>query len=250
MFAVVAAGLVFAGYNTAQAELQPARVVQAYCRDLRSENFSAAYGLLSSTYQAQVPLAQFSLINQLQDGVDGKVHACPTATGSGIDFSFGRPQSHVAFLITIERNTSFTGHIELNRQQNTWKVNAVEQSLQGSNVAPLLVADTFCRAIIQGNYVTAYHLLSSRQQSLAPESAFAQQFKSAFGDAIHLESCTIDYGSYHLQASTADVSMTFNLAISMPAAGSLTTSLVTVLNFTQESGSWKLDDFTPVPPLP
>jgi hypothetical protein len=153
----------------------------------------------------------------------------------------------VAFLITILRSRPFRGHIELSRQLGTWKVEAIEQSLAGTNVDPLLTANAFCTAIIKGDYVAAYNTLSSRQQSSAPETQFAQQLRSAFGGAVRLNSCTLDYTSYHVQANSAAVAMTFNLTISMSSTGSLTTGLVSVLNFGLETGGWKLEDFTPEP---
>ncbi|MGO8950932.1 MAG: hypothetical protein ACLQUY_25420 [Ktedonobacterales bacterium] len=247
VFAILG-GLVFASYNTGQAELEPARVAQAYCRDLESQQFSAAYALLSSSYRVNLTLSQFIQVSQLQDAVDGNVRACPTAVSPGLDFSFGLPQDHVAFLITIARSKPFTGHVELIRQQGGWKVEAIEQSLEGTDVGPLVVANTFCSSVIQGDYAAAYQTLSSRQQSLASETVFAQQFKSSFGALVRLRSCALDYASYHVQAGSAAVSMTFNLTISTPATGALATGLVTVLDFTQEQGGWKLDDFTLLPP--
>jgi hypothetical protein len=215
--------------------------------DLQSQRFAQAYALLSSSYQAQVTKAQFTVTSQLQEQVDGRIRGCPNPTGPGIDLAFGQPESHVAFLVTFLRSRPFQGLIELIQQQGTWKVQAIQQSLAGSNVAPLVTANAFCSAIIKGDYVAAYSTLSSRQQSIAPEQAFAQQLQSAFGGAVRLDSCTLDYGSYHVQSNTAAVAMTFNLTISMSSTGSLTTGLVSVLSFRLEHGGWKLDDFTPEP---
>jgi hypothetical protein len=237
----------FAGYNTANAELQPARVAQAFCTDLQTQRFAQAYSLLSSSFQQQVTKAEFTLASQLQEQVDGRIRGCPTASGPSIDLAFGQPKSHVAFLITILRSRQFQGHIELIQQQGTWKVQAIEQSLAGTNVAPLVTASTFCSAIIKGDYAAAYNTLSSRQQSIAPESQFAQQLQSAFGGAVRLNSCTLDFASYHVQANSAAVAMTFNLTISTSSTGSLTTGLVSILNLRLESGGWKVDDFTPEP---
>jgi hypothetical protein len=247
IFVLLVGGLLLAGFNTANAELQPARVAQAYCTDLQAQHFAQAYALLSSSYQEQVTKAQFTVASQLQEQVDGNIRGCPNATGPGIDLAFGQPKNHVAFLITVLRSRPFQGHIELTRQQGTWKVQAIEQSLAGTNVAPLVTASTFCSAIIRGDYAAAYSTLSSRQQSIAPETQFAQQLQSAFGGAVRLNSCTLDFASYHVQANSAAVAMTFNLTISMPSTGSLTTRLVSILNFKLESSGWKLDDFTPEP---
>jgi hypothetical protein len=249
IFAFLGGGLLLAGYNTANAELQPAQVAQAYCQDLQAQRFVQAYALLSPSYREQVTQAQFTETSQLQDQVDGKIRGCPIATGSGIDLAFSTPKNHVAFLITILRSRPFRGHIELSQQLGTWKVEAIEQSLAGTNVDPLLTANAFCTAIIKGDYVAAYNILSSRQQSIAPETQFAQQLQSAFGGAVRLNSCTLDYTSYHVQADSAAVAMTFNLTISMSSTGSLTTGLVSVLNFGLEPGGWKLEDFTPEPSI-
>ena len=244
---LLVAGLLVAGFNTAQAEVQPASVAQAYCQDLLREQYSNAYALLSSRFQTRVSLPEFTQMSRFQDGVDGKVRACPTASGPAIDFAFGSPQDRAAFVITILRGKPFTGQIELVRGQHAWRVDTLEQSLQGTDVGPLLVADTFCRGVMQGDYGAAYRTLSTRQQGLASEIVFAQQFKSAFGGLVRLESCAPSYTSYHVQAGSAAVSMSFNLGVSTPTAGSLSTSLVTVLDFIQESGSWKVNDFIPLP---
>ena len=120
----------------------------------------------------------------------------------------------------------------------------LEQSLAGTNLGPLLVADTFCQALIKGDYATAYSTLSSRQQSLATEQVFALQFGSALGGPVKLNSCTLDYTTYAIRTRAAAISATFNLTISTSTGGTLSTNLKTVLSFIQENGAWKVDDFS------
>ena len=243
-FLLVGGGILIAAYNAAQAELQPVQAAQAFCRDLKSQNDSAAYALLASGYQSQVTMTQFVQASQLQDQVDGKIRACPTATGPGIDLSFSSPRDHQSFLITILRNKPLRGHIALVRENGVWKVEGLEQSLAGTNLGPLLVADTFCQALIKGDYATAYSTLSSRQQSLATEQVFALQFGSALGGPVKLNSCTLDYTTYAIRTRAAAISATFNLTISTSTGGTLSTNLKTVLSFIQENGAWKVDDFS------
>src|SRR5262249_43133541 len=119
-----------------------------------------------------------------------------------------------------------------------------QQTLTGTNVDPLLVVQTFCQAIVKGDYATAYSTLSSRQQNLATEPVFATQFRSALGGPVKLNSCTMNYVTYTVRASAASVATTFNLTISTDSGGSMTTRLVTVLSLTQENGAWKVDDFS------
>ena len=236
-------GLLFAGYQTAQAELRPAQAAQTFCDDLQAQNYTAAYALLSSGYQSSVTRDQFIQSSTLQNKVDGKIKGCPTASGNVIDLSFSAPKDHVAFLVTILRNKSFSGHIALVQQGGVWKVDAIEQSLAGTNLGPLLVANTFCSAISKGDYAAAYATLSSRQQSLATEQQFAQQFGSAFGGAVKLSSCTMNYTTYAVQATAASVTTTLNLTIA-----SQTTNVATTFTFRLENGQWKLDEFTPQTP--
>ena len=243
-FLLVGAGILIAGYNAAQTELRPAQAAQAFCRDLQSQNYNAAYVLLASSYQSQVTVSQFAQASRLQDQVDGKIRACPTATGPGIDLSFGTPRDHQSFLVTIVRNKALSGHIALVREDGAWKVEGLEQSLAGTNLGPLLVADTFCQALVEGNYATAYATLSSRQQGLATEQVFATQFSSALGGPVKLNSCTLDYSTYSIRSGAAAISATFNLTISTSTGGTLSTNLKTVLSFIQESGAWKVDDFS------
>jgi hypothetical protein len=243
-FLLVGVGILIAGYNAARAELQPVQAAQAFCRDLQSHNDSAAYTLLASGYQSQVTMTQFVQASQLQDQVDGKIRACPTATGPGIDLSFGSPRDHQSFLVTIVRNKPLRGHIALVRENGVWKVEGLEQSLAGTNLGPLLVADTFCQALIKGDYATAYSTLSSRQQSLATEQVFALQFSSALGGPVKLNSCTLDYTTYTIRTGAAAISAAFNLTISTSTGGTLSTNLKTVLSFIQENGAWKVDDFS------
>jgi hypothetical protein len=243
-FLLVGVGILIAGYNAAQAELQPARAAQTFCRDLQTQNYSAAYVLLASSYQSQQTMSEFVQASQLQDQVDGKIRACPTATGPGVDLSFSTPSNHQSFLVTFVRNKPLSGHIALARENGTWKVEGLEQSLAGTNLGPLLVADTFCQALIKGDYATAYSTLSSRQQGLANEQAFALQFGSALGGPVKLNTCTLDFTTYTIRAGTAAISTTFNLTISTSTGGTLSTNLKTVLSFIQENGAWKVDDFS------
>jgi len=243
IFALLGAGLLVASYNTAQANIQPERAVQNFCQDLQSRRYAAAYTLLSSSYTPKLSEAEFTHLSELQDQVDGKIRACPLATGLSFDLAFGTPQSHTSYVVTILRDQPHSGHIDVIWQGNNWKVDALEQSLTGTNIGPLLAVQTFCQAIMQADYATAYSTLSTRQQSLATEPVFADQFRLALGGPVKLNGCTMNYGTYTLEAGSASVTTTFNLTIAA-ASGSMTTRLVTVLKLAMENGAWKIDDFS------
>ena len=244
IFALLGAGLLIASYNTAQANIQPERTVQAFCQDLQSHRYAAAYAILSSSYRVNLSETQFTNISQLQDQVDGKIRACPVATGPSLDLSFGTPQNQTSYLITILRDQPHNGHIAVVRQSDAWKVDALQQSLTGTNVGPILTVQTFCEAIMKADYATAYNALSRRQQNLATEPVFAAQFRSALGGPVNLNSCTMNYATYTVRTSVASIATTFNLTISTASGGSMTTRLVTLLSLTQENGAWKVDDFS------
>ena len=74
-------------YQTSEAA-KPVAVANAFCQDMKTQNYTGAYSLLSSAYKADVSQADYIQANQLHDQLDGKIKDCGVAGTSSSGFSF------------------------------------------------------------------------------------------------------------------------------------------------------------------
>lgn len=237
---VAVGGLV--GYAAVQAA-QPLKAAQLFCQDVQRQDYSAAYGMLSTSYKATVSDSQFTQIGKLQDQIDGKVTACGLAqNASGLSITFNPNQSQATFDVRVSRNRQLTGTVTMVKENGAWKVDQVSQSVQGTDVRPLLVADQFCRAIVAQDFPTAYGLLSPALQAKASE----QQFQAAFSNEsnVTIAGCSPSLGTYTVSArgSTATLQTTLQVTVNS-ANGASATEVPVSLAFTKFANVWKIDAF-------
>ncbi|MGH2486943.1 MAG: hypothetical protein ACRDHE_13115, partial [Ktedonobacterales bacterium] len=189
------------------AEVSAASVAaRSFCSDLTSKNYSAAYDLLSTKYQTTVSSGDFTGANTLRDMLSGAVRSCPIPTG-GPDVSAG--VNTVTLFVSFTRPnptpTTASGSITLIKQGGVWKIDKIDDALLGANVAPLMVAEAYCNALVNGDYATVYKQLSSRYQQQTDEGTFQANFTnslSAFGPNAKIATCVPDLMSYKIATSS------------------------------------------------
>jgi flagellar basal body-associated protein FliL len=233
-------GILF--YNAAQIALQPLQAAQNFCNDLKTQDYSSAYNMLSTTYQGQVTQTQFTQGSQLHDQIDGKVQSCPLASNSNFSFNLGNGPTTASFNATVTRNKTFTGKISMIKEGSAWKVDALDQSLQGTDIGPIVVANTFCQALVAQDYQTAYNQLSARQHGLATEAQFASEIQSGgLGASVKIVGCTPNFTTYAASV-VPNTKATLDSSLNISAQGT-TVPVSTTLSFVYESGAWKIDIF-------
>ena len=215
---------------------------QSFCADLQAQNYAGAYTHLSSGYQAKVTQAQFTQASQLHDQIDGKVRTCSAGNdSSALSALLQLGSNSVSFPAQITRNQTFSGDMTVVKQNGSWKVDRIDQSLQGTDLGPLLVANDYCAALVSGNINQAYNDLSPDYQSrLGSEQQYAQALRSVLTQGVSLTSCTPDLKSYNVSGTTARLSGTLTVRVS-----GTSTNLAIALTFVKgAAGDWKIDSIT------
>ena len=244
------------------AEISAAAVAaRSFCADMTSQNYSTAYDMFSKNYQSSVTEDQFVQKSKLRDQLDGNVTSCPIPT-SGPNVSAG--VNTVTLFVSMTRKATTQGSVTLIKQDGVWKLDKIDDALLGENVAPLLVANTFCAALVSGDYATVYAQLSSDYQAQYTESAFEANFKSilsSLGPDAAISSCAPVVSTYKAPqtvssgtptATTATGSSadeaTVNVALDLSVNGAALGQPITIaLTLKQESGVWKIDQQQAVP---
>jgi hypothetical protein len=233
-------GIGFVFFTAFQEALKPVTVATTFCNDLKAQNYTTAYDLLSSNAQGQVSRDLFVQGAQLQDQVDGTVKSCGPVTGSGADTKIDVNAGKASLKATVQRNQAFIGHILLIKQGSDWKIDDIDASLQGRDITPIITADTFCKALVAGDFHTAYSLLSAKQQGLGTEDEFKQQITAAdptTGETVTIKGCTPKFGSYTVTATSATLQSSLSVSVS-----GTTVSVDVTLSFVKEGDVWKIDD--------
>ena len=215
---------------------------ESFCTDLKTQNYSSAYSRLSSGYQAKVTEQQFQQASQLHDQIDGKVQGCSAGgSGSVFDALLQLGSSTVSFSAQITRNKTLSGNMTVVNQGGTWKVDHIDQSLQGTDLGPLQVANDYCSALVSGNISQAYNDLSpAYQDRLGSEQQYAQTLRSVLVQGVSLTGCTPDLSTYSVTGTTAKLNSALNVQVNGASTG-----IPTAVTFVEgNSGVWKIDSIT------
>jgi hypothetical protein len=128
--------LVGGSYALAAVQISPASgVVNAFCSDLQNHNYTAAYGLLSSSLQRRVTQQQFVHDAQQGDQMDGRVQSCNLQDITD-PIHYGG-DGHVGADLTVVRKLSCLVVVDLAEQGRTllvlgnWKID--EYGASGNN---------------------------------------------------------------------------------------------------------------------
>jgi len=234
-----AGGLFFYGWQQTR---QPVDAALAFCSDLKAQRYVAAYGRLSHAYQVRVSKDQFVAAATVHDTIDGKVLDCGTPN-TGVAFSFDlSPSSKTTLSASITRNRSFAGKLSLVKEGSAWKIDSIDQSLEGSDLGALVTGQAFCNALVSGNYAAAYALQSARQQAQANEKDFAAAIKATFSGNLKLADCKPDPKTYTVIGTSAKIDAVFVVALTT-SSGAQRVNVPVTLHLVEEGGVWKLDDF-------
>ncbi len=215
----------------------------AFCQAEQTQNYTTAFGLLSSSLQTQAGTADgFASVQQLQDEVDGKVTACAIKS-----IAPGNSDTSTTVTVTITRATlgAASGNITLDGTGGTWKISKIDQSVQGTNLLPFVTGTLFCFALAINDttgYSTAYSLTSSSFQQQVTLAQFTQGLTATLhqlsADAKWTD-CTPDLTTYKVTASTAGYKAKLNAVSGTGAKGYVQLTFAFVL----EGTIWKINDF-------
>jgi hypothetical protein len=232
---------------------RPIAATLQYCAALRVQDYRAAYALTSSATQKQTSQAQFTAEAKLHDGVDGKITRCAPVPASRDTFGDaigdlgfllgGARTAAVSVTIVRARLGARTGTITMTSQGGSWSVGAIADTLQGTPLGPLLLADHFCAALAAGDFKSAFGDLSAHQVSLEKSEAnFAREAAPPAG--AKYTGCVPELTTYHVAGATASVQLALDIQVTTPAGASVV-PVVSLASFVQEKGAWKLDGLDP-----
>ncbi len=238
ILALVVIGIASYGvYTTSQAR-RPYAAAQAFCADLRARQYTAAYGMLASSYRKTITQQNFTLTYQLHDQLDGPISVCNTPAPSSVFYTYTVPTT-INIPTQITRKQTLQGTLSLVEEGKSWRVSQVGASLQGTDVGPLLAQNTFCNELIAGNYAAAYAQLAPGEQTNGAESDFATTFAHAFGGGagggMTLTRCQPDLSSYTVANGDAQVKVTF-----VAQASGQAVDFPTQFTFIQTRGVWEI----------
>jgi ketosteroid isomerase-like protein len=240
----VVGGVVYAiGQNALQ---EPLSTTSTFCNDLKAQKYNDAYGLLSTGYQKAVSSTDFGQISQLHDQLDGKVRSCGLAgiqSGGGFNLNLN-PQT-ASFNAQVTRNHSYSGAISLVKQNGNWKIDAVDDSLQGSDVGALTTGAQFCQALAAQNYQAVYAMFTpAYQQQIGTVDKYINGLKQVFGGGqFQITGCQPQINTYTVtaQGDGASVSGAFDIKVTTDV-GALTVQVPYKVAFAKISGAWKISD--------
>lgn len=230
----------FGLYATHEAQ-QPTLVAQTFCRDMQTRQYAAAYNMLSAAYQAKTTQTQFVDEAGLHDQVDGPVAAC-AVTGSSTPKGYTLQLVDSATLaMRMTRHKPLDGGITVIRDGNDWKVDTVARSLEGTDLAPLFVGLTFCKALVAKDYTAVYNTFSSHERSGGTEADFKATFTKAFGTNMEITKCTPAPTSYVVAPNATSAMVDVAMQITLHVQGNGQVTIPTTLTFISEHNEWKLD---------
>ena len=218
-----------------------ARTATAYCADLKAQDYASAYGELSSGYQASLAQTQFTQAAKLHDQIDGPVTACtvPKQTDAhGVSVT----DRAITLPATIARKKTASGPVTLVKQGSAWRLDKVDPALQGTDLGPLQVADTYCQALVRADYPAAYSTFSSAyQSSRGSEADFAARFQSLSQNGVKITACTPQIETYTVAPDDESGSLGANLTLSVNGTA-VPGGIRSTLTFKKEQTVWKIDD--------
>jgi hypothetical protein len=238
---VVAALLLLTGGGAAFAIQQytaPAAAATQFCNYLKAQNYSLAYGMLSSELKAQISSDTFTLGSQTLDKLEGPVLSCGQASVSNA-YSYSLGSSTATLIATMSRATAghLQGTLSLKSENGSWTIAAIGTSLLGVNLGALQAAGAFCAALQAQNYTAAYGLLGTLPQSAVTQADFTQ--------AAHLhdelDGPVTACGLAGLGSSNTDTNADMTVTITRSKLGQRQGGV----SLDVENGAWKISNVAP-----
>jgi len=208
------AGGAFGGLAYVQSLPTPTKTLDAFCTALLDKDYQAAYHHLSSTFQ-----------NRVSETLFAEFFASSTACRHGTVGQAGNTAT--ASLTTSSPARTNTDSVTLTQNgDGSWKID------NDANLAGLTkTLDTYCHALQQADYPTAYNQFSGKLQSQLTEGQLASFVPKA-------SSCT--YGSLSLSAKSTQATVT-----TISTSGQTENDVISLIQ--DGNNSWKIDDITNLP---
>jgi hypothetical protein len=185
-------------------QLSPTLTLNAYCDALKKGDYQAAYKQFSSSYQSKTSATQFASSFSGGKPTDCIASSVDDKTGSG--------------LVTMTFTDGPVAYDEkLINQNGTWVIDTEQQ-----HSTPTVTLNSYCNALKQQDYQTAYDQLSQDQQSQQSKAQFVANFSKAT-----VSDCT---ASADDNAGTGSIDYTFS-------DGQKATADYTLV---QENSAWKI----------
>lgn len=211
----------------------PAAAATQFCGALKSQNYSTAYGMFSPTFQGKYTSDEFTKGAQALDVLEGQVTQCDKATGSNAyTYSYGASTATLQAVITRGKQGQLTGQMILKNVNGSWKVDSLDTSLLGVNLAALQTVNSFCQALQSGDYETAYTDFGATPQQAMSETDFVTNAKLDDKYDGKLSACSlISLGSGNTDTATS-LSVSVTRGTQSAKSGNVALDV--------EGGAWKI----------
>jgi serine/threonine protein kinase/limonene-1,2-epoxide hydrolase len=187
--------------------------LSTYCTAIQNGNYGSASSQFSSNLQSKISQTEY---NSFLSKAQTCTYSTPTTSGdsatSNVTLTYNSGQTETHQLSLIQDSS------------NTWKIDSI------SNL-PDQTIDTFCTALQNKDYQTAYNQLSVAYQGNYPESQFAKDFSAVTG-------CAHDASIASNSTVTSNGTFYFN---------ALQPLLDTIYLVKDSSGNWKIDAIVNLP---
>lgn len=238
---VVVAVLVLAAlvYASNQQIASAAAVARAYCSDLQAKQYTDAYTLLAPSAQTATSKQTFALSSADADAIDGPVSSC-VLPKAGFALLLAPVPSSASVAATITRQQARSGSILMAYVQGSWRVTGTSTGLRGTDVMPLVTAQTYCQDLAQGDYTSAYASTTAAYQArVGSVSSYGAAIKSALTQAqASIQGCQMRMDTYAVNSGDTSASVQWSLNIMVGTIATPTTQTVTLL---KDDGTWKID---------
>lgn len=238
LVAAIGGGVAFAAGQAGA----PGQTLSRYCSDLTHQEYAAAYGLLSAGARSQTGQTQWVQEQQLHDQIDGPAKSCSAGPTSGGWLTFMRAGASAT--VQLNRAKSYFGLIVLTHDVDGWKVNQVDPKLQGTDLGPLEVAESFCAALARQDFAAAYGDLSARMHASASQADFTKTYSDSLSGAnAKVTGCAPSLPDYSVQPPLASVQLAMQVQVPT-SSGASTVPVPFRFALVRESAGWKIDAIT------
>ncbi|HEY1387753.1 MAG TPA: hypothetical protein VGF38_04345 [Ktedonobacterales bacterium] len=208
----------------------------AFCAAMQGQDYSTAYDLLDSTQQGLVSRDDFVASGKLHDTIDGSITTCALAK---VPSGNNDQTTHLTIQLNRAKLGARTGDVTLKLEGSAWKLDATEAALNGTDLRPLVLGNTFCTLFAAGNYGDAYGLLSSEAQATITKAQFIAGFQTINGYTVKWSCGAADLTTYTVKSDSASLVIPITDSI---AALNFKDTLNTKVEFVLENGVWKIFD--------
>lgn len=214
-----------------------------FCNDLLNQNYSDAYGLLSSRLRQKYTKSAFVSMSQTLDTTEGKTTLCGQATNGSFQVGIFPLSVTVATVLTRATLGKRQGNVRLVYEQGRWLVDDINASLLGVNLDALMTALSLCTdlsiqaktdAAVTQKYEAIWALYAKAAQAQTTEATFLELGQLHDDLDQKVEYCSIASIGKNSTDSVTRVTYTSKRNYSLESHASATLRLI--------DGIWKFSD--------